>query len=144
MRSRVLALVTAAGFAVILVARAPSNLPAQTTPTASLTGQVASAQEARMEGVLVSAKKADSPLTITVVSDAQGRYRFPPGRLQPGSYSLRIRAVGYDLDGPREVEIKAGQPAIADLKLSKTRDLAAQLSNTEWLSSFPGAEPEKA
>ena len=36
---------------------------------AALQGTVTSAQEGAMEGVLVSAKKADSTVTVTVVSD---------------------------------------------------------------------------
>ena len=35
-----------------------------------------------MEGVLVNAKRGT--VTITVVSDAQGRYSFPAGKLSPG------------------------------------------------------------
>jgi hypothetical protein len=97
-----------------------------------------------MEGVLISARKTGSTITITVVTDEQGRYRFPSTKVQPGHYALRIRAVGYDLEGPKEVDVTAGQTTTADLKLTKTRDLAAQLSNAEWLSSFPGTEQEKA
>src|SRR5207237_5873212 len=80
----------------------------------------------------------------TVVSDEQGRYRFPSAKLQPGRYSVRTRAVGYDLDAPREVEVIKGATATADLKLTKARDLASQLSNSEWLASFPGTEQQKA
>ena len=97
-----------------------------------------------MEGVLVSAKRAASTVTVTVVSDAQGRYRFPSARMQPGTYALRIRAVGYDLEGPSSVEVKAGETATVDLKLTPARDLASQLSNSEWLASFPGTDQEKA
>ena len=97
-----------------------------------------------MEGVLISAKKAGSTITITVVSDAQGNYSFPATKLEPGQYSLRIRAVGYDLERPASVAVAAQQPAKYDLKLRKTEDLAAQLSNAEWLASFPGTEQEKA
>ena len=68
-------------------------------PAAALTGQVSSTEEAAMEGVLVSAKKAGSTITVTVVSDADGRFSFPAGKLAPGQYTLRIRAVGYELDG---------------------------------------------
>ena len=77
--------------------------------TAALTGKVSSAEEGAMEGVLVSAKKAGSSKTITVVSDAQGVYRFPADRLEPGKYAITIRAVGYDLaDAPApEVAAKA-------------------------------------
>ena len=48
-----------------------------------------------MEGVLVSAKRAGSKITLTVVSDEHGQYSFPRNRLDPGQYSVRIRAVGY-------------------------------------------------
>src|SRR4051812_3183288 len=88
---------------------------AQTT----LSGQVTSAEEGAMEGVLVSAKRAGARITITVASDPQGRYRFPAAKLQPGQYALRIRATGYDLDGPALVDVAADRPAIADLKLRK-------------------------
>jgi streptogramin lyase len=97
-----------------------------------------------MEGVLVSAKRGASTITVTVVSDARGRYRFPSAKLQPGAYTLRIRAVGYDLEGSQHVEVKTDETTTVDLKLTRARDLASQLSNSEWLASFPGTEPEKA
>jgi len=117
--------------------------PARAQTPAALTGQVTSGEEGPMEGVLVSAKKAGSTVTITVVSDAQGNYSFPATKLEPGQYSLRIRAVGYDLDRPASVDLAAQQPAKYDLKLRKTEDLAAQLSNAEWLASFPGTDQQK-
>src|SRR5262249_26066187 len=83
-------------------------------------------------------------ITITVVTDDQGRYRFPSAKLGQGRYSLRIRAVGYDLDGPSEVEAVNGAAVTANLKLKPTSDLAAQLSNAEWLISFPGTEQQKS
>ena len=67
---------------------------------AHLSGLVSSAEEGAMEGVLVSAKKAGSTITVTVVSDAHGRYSFPAKRLAPGRYALHVRAVGYELDSP--------------------------------------------
>jgi len=121
----------------------PGLLPAQAQTPAALTGQVSSGEEGPMEGVLISAKKAGSTITITVVSDAQGNYSFPATKLEPGQYSLRIRAVGYDLDRPASVDVAAQQPEKYDLKLRKTEDLAAQLSNAEWLASFPGTDQQK-
>ena len=97
-----------------------------------------------MEGVLVSARKAGSTLTITVVSDKQGRYRFPRARLDPGRYRLQVRAIGYDFESGVIVDVDAQQTTAADLKLRKAGDLASQLSNAEWLASFPGAEDQKA
>ena len=111
---------------------------AQSSP-AALTGVVSSPQEAQMEGVLVSAKRAGSTVTTTVATDAQGRYAFPRTRLEPGTYAIRIRAIGYDLDGPSSVQVSGQQAAQLDLTLRKTQDLAAQLSNGEWFMSWPGS-----
>lgn len=97
-----------------------------------------------MEGVLVSARKAGSTITTTVVSDRQGRFRFPRARLEPGKYALRISATGYDLDGSTSAEVGAQGTASADLKLRKARDLSSQLSNAEWLESIPGTPEQKA
>ncbi|HTF14054.1 MAG TPA: carboxypeptidase-like regulatory domain-containing protein, partial [Burkholderiales bacterium] len=110
---------------------------------AAIAGKVTSAEEGAMEGVLVSAKKAGSTVTLTVVSDAQGRYSFPSAKLEPGRYAIRIRAVGYDLDGPGATDVTAGKTATLDLKLRKTADLAAQLSNGEWMASVPGTDQQK-
>src|SRR5216683_3218761 len=99
---------------------APAALPviknkgmerAEAETSVALTGQVTSAEEGPMEGVLVSAKKAGSTITITVVSDERGRYRFPRAKLEPGQYALRIRAVGYDLEGPGVVDVTPHQTA---------------------------------
>ena len=108
-----------------------------------LTGQVSSAEEGAMEGVLVSAKRDGATVTVTVVTDKQGRYSFPAGRLGPGHYSLRVRAVGYDLDAQTSVDVAANAGAILDLKLRKTEDLASQLSNGEWIASVPGTDQQK-
>src|SRR3989449_2625688 len=96
-----------------------------------------------MEGGLVSVKKVGSTITTTVVTDAQGRYRFPGPRLTPGPYAFSIRAVGYELEGRRIADVGANGPVTADLRLRKTQDLAAQLTNAEWLASMPGTEDQK-
>src|SRR6202023_512634 len=95
------------------------------------------------EGVLVSAQQSGSPITVTVVTDQSGSYRFPAARLAPGSYALRIRAAGYELDGAGAAEVAAGRTATADLRLRKAHDLAAQLTSTEWLISMPGTAEQK-
>ena len=115
---------------------------ADSTATA-LSGQIGSKEEGLMEGVLVSAKKAGSTVTVTVVSDAQGRYSFPRTRLEPGQYSVRVRAVGYELDNPGAVEITDQKATQLDLKLHPTQDLSLQLSNGEWIASMPGTKEQK-
>src|SRR5262245_51760872 len=98
--------------------------------TAVLSGTVSSAVEGKMEGVLVSATKSDNTITVTVVSDAQGRYRFPDAKLSPGEYTLDIRAIGYVLSNAPTVTISKGKAAKTDLFLAEAPDLAAQLTNT--------------
>ena len=109
----------------------------------ALTGTVTSTEEGAMEGVLVTAKKQGSTISITVVTDAQGHYSFPASKLEPGNYALRIRAVGYDLDGKPTADVAAGSAATADLKLKRTRNISAQLTNAEWLESVPGTPVQK-
>lgn len=114
---------------------------AQNAP--ALVGEVRSAEEGPMGGVTVTATQDKSTISVTAITDDQGRYSFPVGRLAPGAYSLTIRAVGYDMDGKPTANVAANQPATADIKLKKTRNLVTQLTSAEWLASWPGTDAEK-
>jgi streptogramin lyase len=133
-----LSALAAAIAALVLLAGA---IPAQAQT--ALTGQVSSAEEGMMEGVVVSARKDKSTITVSVVTDAQGRYAIPAARIEPGRYTITIRAAGYQLDGKAAADVTAGQPATANLKLKKLRSLSAHLTNAEWLHSMPGTEQQK-
>jgi streptogramin lyase len=78
-----------------------------------------------------------------VVSDAKGEFSFPASKLGAGEYKLTIRAVGYDLTGPKSVTLAAGTPASIDVKLAKAKNLSAQLTNLEWMQSVPGTDDQK-
>ncbi len=144
MRTGGLLQILAAGVAVILFQPAPQPVAAQDQVPAVLTGHVTSEAEGAMEGVVVSAKKAGSTVTVSVVSDAQGRYSFPADRLDAGKYALKIRAVGYDLIGSATADVAEEQTATVDLKLRKTKNLVSQMSNAEWMMSLPGTEDQRA
>jgi len=132
------------GFAVLLtislgiLATSVAGRLAAQAPAAALTGVVSSQAEGPMEGVMVSAKRAGSTMTVTVATDARGRYAFPAERLEPGTYAMRIRATGYELDGAASVDVAAGRAAKLDLTLRPAADLASQLTNGEWFMSWPG------
>jgi streptogramin lyase len=127
-------------FAVLLEATTIAIVRAQSAD--ALVGQVKSADEGPMEGVLVSAKKMDSTIKVTVATDELGRYRFPSSRLPPGEYQLSVRAPGYQLS--RSASVAIGEiTAYANLELGKARDPAGQMSDAEWLMSMPGTEAEK-
>src|SRR3954454_11801212 len=132
-------LISAAIAAVILALFAPA-LPAAAETAAILTGKVSSAEEGAMEGVIVSAKKGI--VTVSVVSNDKGEFSFPRSKLAAGDYALSIKAGGYDLDGANKVTL-TGQPKAMDLKLVKTKNIAPQLSNQEWIHSVPGSKDEK-
>ena len=127
MQTRCFPLVVAACLTVFVSIARPTDAQA---PVA-LTGLVTSGGNGAMEGVLVSAKKAGSSITITVVSDGQGRYRFPATKLDPGRYDLTVRAVGFELGRPVAVDVALLKTVTPDLELRKTTDLARQLTNAE-------------
>ena len=143
MRKQIL-LVTAIAAVAVRLFFAADFIHAANSPDIALTGQVSSTEESTMEGVLVSAKRAGSTVTITVISDQQGRYQFPAAKLTPGDYSITIRAVGYELEGSGAAKISSDKTASADLKLKKMQDLAAQLTNAEWIASAPGTPQQKS
>src|SRR4030081_3940181 len=128
--------VTAACFGLFMAA-------AHAQETVALTGQVSSAEEGAMEGVVVSAKKDGSTISISVVTDASGRFTFPAARLEPGHYTLKARAAGFEIDGARAAGIAAGSVAGADIRLRKVKNLSAHLTNAEWMSSMPGTDEQK-
>jgi len=140
-RNNALAVIVASATAALVLAVIVPT--AAQSPAAALTGLVSSQDEGAMGGVLVSAKRAGSTMTVTIVSDADGRYSFPRSRLEPGAYSLRIRAIGYELESTVTVDITSHKTAQLDLKLRKTQDLASQLSNGEWFMSWPGSDETK-
>ncbi len=129
------------GAAALLVAGVTPAWAQGASPT--LRGTVSSVREGPMEGVLVSARRQGSPITVTVVSNAKGEYAFPAGRLEAGSHHLAIRAAGYALDGSDAIEIGAAGNATADLKLKPAPITPDQWTNSEWLSSAPGPEELK-
>ena len=141
MRSKLM-LSLMAGAAVMLFQATPQVANAQ--GQAALTGQVSSDAEGAMEGVVVTAQKDGSTVQVSVTTDAQGHYTFPENRLEPGHYTLAIRAVGYDLDAPAQPTSPPRRPTTVDLKLEKTKNLAPQLTNAEWMMSIPGTDEQKA
>src|SRR5207245_5397585 len=111
---------------------------------AALAGIVSSEAEGKMEGVVVTARRAKSIVQVSVTTDADGRYSFPRNRFEPGEYTLGIRAVGYDIDSPTKATVATSKTASADIKLKQTKNLAGQLTNAEWMMSIPGTEEQKA
>jgi streptogramin lyase len=141
MRSKLMLSLTASA-AVMLFH--PLTQPVWAQDQAALTGTVRSDVEGSMEGVVVTAKKASSIIQVSVTTDAQGLYTFPENRLDPGEYTISIRAVGYDIDSSAKAIVESEKTTTTDIKLKKTKKLASQLTNAEWMMSIPGTEEQKA
>ena len=109
----------------------------------ALKGEVRSAEEGPMGGVTVTARQDKSAISVTAITDDQGRYSFPADRLAPGTYALTIRAIGYELGSAASANVAAQGTATADLTLHRIKDISAQLTSTEWLTSMPGTPEQK-
>ena len=142
MHARSWMLASAASLLVVLSLDGPSTTHAQSQ--VALSGVVSSTGEPAMEGVLVTVKQTGAKRATTVVTGSDGRYQFPRARLEPGAYSISIRAVGYDLASEPMVTVAGSGTTTANLTLRKAHNLASQLTNSEWLASFPGTEQQKA
>src|SRR5215467_511549 len=139
MREKVILALVAAAAAMVFT---PVVQSAESQP--ALTGVVSSEAEGKMEGVVVTAHQSGSIVEVSVTTNAEGRYSFPRSHLTPGEYTLAVRAVGYDLDYPGKATVAPDKAATADIKLKKTKNLAGQLTNAEWMMSIPGTEDQKA
>src|SRR5271166_766141 len=84
---------------------------------AALTGTVSSDAEGNMEGVVVTARKPGSIVQVSVTTDAQGRYTFPESRLDPGEYTISIRAVGYDISSETKAVLEPETSTTKNIKL---------------------------
>ena len=59
----------------------------------SISGRIADATGAVIEGAKVSARQIDTNITSTLLSDKEGRFRLP--YLKVGQYEVRIQKVGF-------------------------------------------------
>ena len=143
MKTRRFLLIAVGAFVVIFNQTTTVPVHAEGQTATVLAGQVSSAEEGLMEGVVVSAKKDGSTISVSVVTNAQGRFAFPAARLEPGHYTLKARGAGYEVDGTQSADVTTGQEAKVEIKLKKVKNLSAHLTNAEWLLSIPGTDEQK-
>ena len=80
-----------------------------------------------------------------MVSNAKGEFSFPANKLARRRLcAQRSRPRATTSTGPKSVTLAGGKPASLDVKLVKTKNLAAQLSNLEWILSVPGTDARSA
>src|SRR5919109_1583450 len=125
-------LIAGGALAAILFQTSYARLHAQAQTPSVLSGQVTSTEEGPMEGVVITAKRDGSTISISVVTNAAGRFAFPAARLEPGHYALKAWAAGYELDGAKTADVASGQEVRCEIKLRKVKNLSAHLTNAEW------------
>jgi len=140
MRSKLMLSLTASAAVMLLD---PTIQKAWAQDHAVLSGTVSSDAEGNLEGVVVTARKPGSITQVSVTTDAQGRYSFPENRLDPGEYTISIRAVGYDISSPTRAMVEPETTTTTDIALKKTKNLASQLTNAEWMMSIPAPKSKR-
>ena len=114
------------------------------------TGIVKSTTGDMLEGMMVQLISKKTAIRTTVYSDADGRYEFP--KLDPGTYTLRIALPReYQPFAKEAVELK-GSDKLEDITLKRvsplellppSKEIAAQMTGSEWLLSLTGTGEEK-
>src|SRR5713101_7790164 len=84
---------------------------------ATVTGTVKGPDGTPFEGAFVQAINAKTHITISVLSDKQGRYRVE--NLPAGEYQVRVRAVGFTTDPRSAVNLTADQDISFEFALQK-------------------------
>ena len=84
---------------------------------ATITGSVKGPDGAPFMGAFVIAENTQNRITVSVLSDKDGRYRIE--RSAGGKYSFRIRAIGYQSDPQNGVNLSDKQNISFDFSLQK-------------------------
>src|SRR5438067_6521491 len=82
---------------------------------ATITGTITGPDGAPFRAAFVQARHAGLKMTVSVLTDNQGRYVVE--NLPAGDYSLGIRAIGYDADAKSGIKLTADQTLAQDFAL---------------------------
>src|SRR5712691_7071603 len=92
-------------------------LAAPVADAATITGTVTGPDGAPFRGAFVQARHAGLKMTVSVLSDNQGRYVVE--NLPAGDYRVQVRSVGFKADAKTGVKLNADQNAGYDFALQK-------------------------
>ncbi len=93
------------------------SLLAIPTFAATITGTVKGPDGKPFMAAFVIAENTQNKMTVSVLSDAQGRYHI--ANLSAATYSVRTRAIGYQSDTRTGVELAGDKKASLDFALQK-------------------------
>src|SRR5205807_6531847 len=87
-------------------------------PAATISGTITGPDKAGFRGAFVQARNAKTKITVSVLSDPQGRYAIED--LAAGEYRIGIKAPGYKADSKFGVQLTADQTLASDFALQKS------------------------
>ena len=111
---------------------------AQGETTSAIGGIVSDPTGASMPGVTVTVVNRDTGLKRTAKTDNEGRYNFP--QLQPGNYSVKVEAEGFESQQYENVLAGLGQTQTVQFTLK----LAQSKLTIEVTGEAPLINPENA
>ena len=101
----------------ILVSLAMAVVLSSGASAATITGSVTGPDGKPFMGAFVVAENTQNKMTVSVLSDEQGRYHI--GNLPAATYTVKITAIGYKSDPRTDVRLTADQKTSFDFALQK-------------------------
>src|SRR5581483_11116279 len=86
-------------------------------PAGTISGNVKSADGTPFRGAFVQAQNSSTKITLSVLSDKEGRYRLEA--LPAGNYQVQAKATGFKTETRSGVALTANENASADFSLQK-------------------------
>jgi hypothetical protein len=108
---------------------------------ATITGTVMGPDGAPFRGAFVQARHAGLKMTVSVLTDNQGRYLAE--NLPEGDYRVQVRAVGFKTDAKTGVKLSADQNASFDFALATTPVKWTDISIYQGLALLPDARGKR-
>ena len=105
---------------------------------ATISGVVSGPDGAPVRAAFVQARNAKTKITVSVLSNSQGRYRVD--NLPAGEYRLQIKASGYKADPKNGVALSADQNVTHDFPLQQGMVRWNELSLYQGLRLLPDAK----
>jgi hypothetical protein len=116
-------------------------MAAPVADAATITGTVTGPDGAPFRGAFVQARHAGLKMTVSVLSDNQGRYVVE--NLPAGDYRIGVRTVGYKADIKAGVKLDADQNASHDFALQKAPIRWTDISIDQGRLLLPEARGKK-
>src|SRR5580700_5237181 len=119
----------------LLVSLALTTALAAPTSAATITGSVSGPDGKPFMGAFVVVENIENKMTVSVLSDQQGRYHI--GNLPAATYSVQITAIGYGSDPRADVRLAAEDKASLDFALQKQKVRWSDLSTYQGRQLLP-------